>query len=113
MKRYFDLRNNSYSNYCDDINLEYMVEIPDNGKPYGLVDGAVVDISQAQGYLSQVAQKEKEIQIEDLKSQIEEIDKKRIRAMAEPQLKDADSGQTWLEYYTQQILALRAQIAGL
>lgn len=113
MKRYFDLRNSSYNNYCDDINPEYMVEIPNDTKPYGLVEGVVVDISQAQEYLSKIVQKEKETQIEDLKSQIEEIDQKRIRALAEPQLKDAQSGQTWLEYYTQQIVALRAQIAGL
>lgn len=113
MKRFFDLRNNSYNNYCDDINPEYMIEIPDNTKPYGLVEGAVVDISHSQEYLSEIAQKEKEIQIEDFKKQIEEIDKKRIRALAEPQLKDAETGQTWLEYYTQQIIAIRAQISSL
>lgn len=58
-----------------------------------------------------IEQKEKEIKKNALQKQIDEIDKKRVRAIAEPQLKDAESGQTWLEYYTQQIVSLRQQIA--
>ena len=50
MKRYFDLRNNTFDNRCDDYNEPYMVEIPYNGKPYGFVNGEVVDISETQEY---------------------------------------------------------------
>ena len=46
-------------------------------------------------------------------SNLFEIDFKRIRAIAEPQLKDEVSGQTWLEFYTNQISDLRAQISAL
>lgn len=113
MKRYLDLRNSSYNNYCDEIDSHYMVEIPEDGKPYGLVEGIAVDISKTSEYQSKVTQQENEIKIADFKSQIEELDIKRIRAIAEPQLKDADSGQTWLEYYTEQIVAIRAQISSL
>lgn len=48
-----------------------------------------------------------------LQSQIDELDKKRIRAGFEPSIKDVASGQTYLEYYTSQIQDLRAQIAEL
>lgn len=47
----------------------------------------------------------------NLQSQIDELDKKRIRAIAEPSLKDEST--TWLEYYTDQILNLRSQISTL
>lgn len=56
---------------------------------------------------------QKEIQLAGLVQQINDLDVKRIRAIAEPQLKDQESGQTWLEYYTEQIIAIRAQIADL
>lgn len=57
--------------------------------------------------------KQKSIKIADLQRQIDELDKKRIRAISEPQIKDIATGQTWLEYYTEQIVALRAEINNL
>lgn len=48
-----------------------------------------------------------------IQSQIDELDKKRIRAGFEPVVKDDATGQTWLEYYTEQIQYLRNQIADL
>jgi len=48
-----------------------------------------------------------------LQSQIAEIDLKRIRASIEPSIKDETSGQTWLEFYTEQVQELREQIASL
>ena len=50
MKRYFDLSTLTDSNYCDIINQDFMVEIPDDGKPYGLINNEVVDISQMPEY---------------------------------------------------------------
>ena len=40
--------------------------------------------------------------------QLDEVDKKRIRAIAEPALKDEE--QTWLEYYNSQIIELRKEL---
>jgi len=54
------------------------------------------------------AVKEYEIQL-----QIDEIDKKRIRALCEPELKDPETGITWLDYYNSQILELRNRIQEL
>lgn len=41
-------------------------------------------------------------------AQIDELDKKRVRAIAEPS--DHPEGGTWLEYYTAQIQGLRSQL---
>ncbi len=41
--------------------------------------------------------------------QLEELDKKRIRAIAEPSLKDENT--TWLEYYNSQVTELRKELA--
>lgn len=42
--------------------------------------------------------------------EIEDLDKKRIRAIAEPRIKDTITGQTWIEYYNLQIKELRSQL---
>lgn len=48
--------------------------------------------------------------LEDLQAHIDVIDKKRVRALCEPQLKDAATGETWLDFYTGQVLVLRDKI---
>lgn len=53
----------------------------------------------------------KQIQTNNLLKQIDELDIKRIRAIAEPAQKT--STQSWLEYYTEQIQELRQQIQDL
>ena len=69
MKRYFDLRENTYNNYCDDIDSTYMVEIPDDGRPYGVKDAEVVDISQDSAFLaSQVEARKNEFEKDFLKT---------------------------------------------
>lgn len=54
----------------------------------------------------QNAIKKKEIQ-----TQLDELDKKRIRALAEPSLKDEET--TWLEYYNSQITTLRNELTAI
>lgn len=49
----------------------------------------------------------------NLQAQIDELDKKRIRAIAEPTIKDTTTEQTWLEFYNAQIQDLRAQLVAL
>lgn len=64
-------------------------------------------------YQAHLAKQEAEKQETLLKAQIDALDKKSIRAMREPSVKDATTDQTWLEYYTGEIQNLRAQIAEL
>lgn len=73
-------------------------------------DDRKLTTEEAELYL---AQKEKDAIIFNLKLKIDELDKKRIRAICEPQLKDETTGQTWLEYYTMQIQGIREEISAL
>lgn len=50
MKRYFDLNLNTDNNFCDIIDETFMVEIPNDGKPYGKINNEVVDISNTDNY---------------------------------------------------------------
>ena len=40
-------------------------------------------------------------------------DKKRVRAICENEIKDSQTGQTWLEFYNDQVLELRAKLNSL
>lgn len=51
------------------------------------------------------------IKKEEILTQLNELDKKRIRALAEPSLKDEET--TWLEYYNSQITTLRNELTAL
>ncbi|MBQ3311142.1 hypothetical protein IJG72_03610 [bacterium] len=44
----------------------------------------------------------------EIQKQLDELDKKRIRAVCEPSMKTEN--QSWLEYYNQEVQALRAQL---
>lgn len=114
---YVEIKDNKLLSWCENpysdyeyVDIDYLTFDPEK---YSVIDGILTDISMTREYQEKIAQQEKEATLADLKFQIEELDKKRIRAVCEPQIKDAQSGQTWLEHYTQQIQALRAQIEAL
>lgn len=86
---------NSGSGYCFDEN------------------NRIVDITRTDDYKAKIAAAEKAERINNLQIQIIELDKKRIRAICEPSVKDTSTGQTWLEYYNLQVQDLRNQIANL
>jgi hypothetical protein len=114
---YVEIRENKLLSYCENPYLDYeFVEIDYSTfdpEKYHVINGVLTDISATSEYLAQKEERENEILRVDLLGQVDELDKKRIRAIAEPQLKDAVKGQTWLEYYTLQIQELRTQIGGL
>lgn len=58
-------------------------------------------------------EKQKEAQRELLLLQIDDLDKKRIRAVCEPSVKDETTGETWLDYYNSEIQKLREQLKEL
>lgn len=112
---YVEIKENKLLSWCENpyldyehVDIDYKTFEPEK---YSVIGGILTDISRSEEYLSKIVQIEKGKLIADLQKQIDELDKKRIRAIAEPALKDAASGQTWLEYYTTQIQNLRAQIA--
>ncbi len=114
---YIEIKEDKLLSWCEKPYLDYeYVDIDyatfDPNK-YEVQNGQLVDISSTDEYKAKAAEQEKAKKIVEITAQIEEMDKKRIRAIAEPSLKDKSTGQTWLEFYTKQILALRAEMAEL
>lgn len=62
-------------------------------------------------YDAEQAEKECIAHIKEIKTQLDELDKKRIRAMCEPS--EYAKGVSWLEYYNEQARELRAELQEL
>lgn len=112
MIRYFDTENMTDNNYCDILH-NGMIEIPDDGKPYGLIDGKVSDISNTEEYLNIQKENNRLNQISTLKKELADLDIKSIRALREPSLKDTENGITWLNFYQNEITNKRNQLQSL
>lgn len=54
-----------------------------------------------------------EKQINKINEELSDLDIKRIRAICEPEIRNEETGETWLDYYNSQILSLRGQIQQL
>lgn len=111
---YVEIKNNELLSWCKNAYLDYeFVDIDystfDPNK-YRVIEGILKDISTTPDYMTSQQSKEKEVLKVELKEQIDEIDKKRIRAMCEPSIKDESTGQTWLEYYNLQVQELREKL---
>lgn len=114
---YVEIKEDKLLSWCEKPYLDYkFVNIDYNTfepEKYSIVNDELVDISNTQEYSDKVSQREKEVILADVRLQLEEFDKKRIRALAEPGFKDVTIGLTWIEYYNEQINLLRGQIASL
>ncbi len=73
----------------------------------------IIDITGTDDYKSKISAAEKTEKTNNLELQISELDRKRIRAICEPSVKDETTGQTWLEYYNLQVQALRIELLAL
>lgn len=62
-------------------------------------------------YETKQAERLKQIRMFELKAQLEEIDKKRVRAVCEPSMRTEN--QSWLEYYNEQAAQIRQVMANL
>lgn len=83
------------------------VQTPDK---YIYQNGAVIENPD---YESIEQQKEISHRIEEIMLELDEIDSKRIRAICEDEIKDAETGETWLEYYNNQVIKLREELDSL
>lgn len=77
-------------------------------KEYSFENGKWVKLSTQEAEVKQL-RIENEIRANDIRAELYELDQKRIRAIAEPSLKDENT--TWLEYYNAQITELRNELA--
>ena len=62
-------------------------------------------------YEEVLQERNKASQILTIKKQLDDLDKKRIRAICEPSEKEA--GVTWIDFYNSQVLSLRQQLTSL
>jgi hypothetical protein len=51
--------------------------------------------------------------IEEILTQLKELDEKRIRAICENDIKDEKSNETWLDYYNSLVYDLRVELSSL
>lgn len=109
---YVEIKENKLLSWCENPYLDYeFVDIDYNTfepEKYAVIDGVLTDISNTPEYIAEQAQKAKEQANAEIQKQIDELDIKRIRAMAEPSQKTTNK--SWLEFYTEQIQGLRAQL---
>ena len=119
------------SNYNAESNAEMLLadgykplilaEMPTNDRMFDLIyEESSENITQVINYLEseeeynqRKSNEELQLQIDSLNSQINSLDLKRIRAVCEPEIKDEETGETWLDYYNSQVIDLREQIQQL
>ena len=77
-------------------------------KEYSFENGQWIKLSNQEAEVKQL-RIENEIRANDIRAELYELDQKRIRAIAEPSLKDENT--TWLEFYNSQIGELRKELA--
>lgn len=83
------------------------------GISWDIVDGVFQDLRGSDGFKAKAQDEENKIKKSELQAKIDELDKRRIRAICEPSIKDSVTGQSWLEYYTEYIVSLREEISAL
>ena len=131
--KYFGTKNNKDYGFYEE-KFEGAIEITDsywqdllneqnNGKRIIFFENNVIAVDEKEYSFENNTWKklnENEISIKQLKIQnairsneilvkLDDLDKKRIRAIAEPSLKDENT--TWLEYYNSQIAELRKELS--
>ncbi|HIT93290.1 MAG TPA: hypothetical protein IAD11_10295 [Candidatus Stercorousia faecigallinarum] len=132
MKYYGTKNNKDYGFYLEnfdnaiELSDEYwseLLEAQNSGKIIILFENSVIAVNENEysfenGKWKKLSDKEagiKQLKIQnairesEILAELEELDKKRIRAIAEPSMKDEE--QTWLEYYNLQISGLRNELA--
>ena len=77
---------------------------------YSFIDNKWVKLSEEEAQAKQLTI-QNAIRLNEIQAELDELDRKRIRAIAEPSLKDENT--TWLEYYTSQISELRNEYTQL
>jgi len=109
-----DCADYKYAQNCLETDITTRADYCENQEKFAInEEGALIDISNTTEYLEQETKKETEKLKQVLIQKINDYDMRRIRAICEPTVKDANTGQTWLEYYTLQVQALREELINL
>lgn len=134
MKYYGTKNNKDYGFYLEkfensieitDKYWEELLQAQNNGKSIIKYENSVIAVSsedylEENGNWKKLTEAEKEarqltiknaLRTKEIQAELETLDKKRIRAIAEPSLKDENT--TWLEHYNSQIKTLREELNSL
>ncbi|MCM1339695.1 MAG: hypothetical protein NC191_08495 [Muribaculaceae bacterium] len=87
-----------YETYLED-NLKYVYQ-----------DGVIVENPN---YEAENKARQDKLRAAEILAELDELDKKRVRAMCEEELKDEYTGETWLDYYNKKIAQLRDEYKSL
>ena len=95
----------------EQINLDTM-EITKVSSIGELKDGNVLysEYVRTEEYKNYLRRQEALNNRETLLAEMRDLDKKRIRAICEPSVKDASTGETWLDYYNSEMVDLRQRL---
>lgn len=91
--------------------------IPFEGDVIAVDEGEYSQVNGVWTKLNEVEIQEKQLKIQnairaqEIQEELDNLDKKRIRALAEPSLMDSDT--SWLEYYNKQVKTLREELGQL
>lgn len=121
---FYVIKNNSLYEYGDNLSRawEYpseakelagvdVITFEENRDKYTISNGSLVDISNTETYLNSVAQKAKENRIAEIKTELNALDLKCIRALREGG--NDDDGVPYLEKFQAEISELRAELSSL
>lgn len=95
--------------YITEETAQELVQVPDM---YLTSNGVLEKLSECE-YAKLIRQKAITKRKKQIENELKELDTKRVRAICEPEPKDAHSGETWLEYYNNQIFELRTEYTNL
>lgn len=115
MKYYIHTDNNKLNGHgickTSDSSIEVTEEIyndySQNPLKYTLKDNKVIPNPNIESEITLQNNLEKITQIEN---KLKTLDEKRIRAICENEIKDTQTGETWLDYYNKQIINIRKEL---
>lgn len=121
---FYVIKNNNLYEYGDNVNRawEYpseakefagvdVITFEENRDKYTISNGSLVDISNTETYLNSVAQKAKENRIAEIKTELNALDLKCIRALREGG--NDEDGVPYIEKFQAEISKLRAELSSL
>lgn len=95
---------------CVEVSDEIFESYIEEPIRYIYTEGQIVDNPNYEDLKQQQIINER---INEINVQLEEYDKKRIRAVCEDEIKDEKTGETWLDYYNAKIYDLRVELQSL
>ncbi len=109
----YDRADYKFSDECLEFPELSQSEFNEKKDMFKVENGQLVDISKTKEYQNILSAKLKQKRKEEINNLLIVLDRKRVRAICEPSIKDDEVGQTWLEFYNEQVQTLREELITL